>query len=172
MIQIQIYICTYICILKKYIYIYIFLLARNAIFLRSAWPRKTCFLCLRSCLARNGAYLYFLRSTCNFARFLLSIKSRWNNKSRKASMLDAKIWFFLLMIFGRSRGTNAFREISIGAQPSHEIIDLTKVNMNHDGLQPRKAFRSSFTLERYITRFLAAFYYPPLLLVVCFSPGA
>ncbi|KYQ57555.1 hypothetical protein ALC60_03517, partial [Trachymyrmex zeteki] len=58
---------------------------------------------------------------------------------------------------------NMFREISIGTQPSHEIIDLTKANMNHDGLQPRKAFRSSFTLERYITRFLAAFYYPPLL---------
>ncbi|TGZ49617.1 Uncharacterized protein DBV15_02000 [Temnothorax longispinosus] len=49
--------------------------------------------------------------------------------------------------------------------PSHEIIDLTKANMNHSGLQPRKAFRSSFTLERYITRFLAAFYYPLLLLV-------
>jgi len=112
MIQIQIYICTYICILKKYIYIYIFLLARNAIFLRSAWPRKTCFLCLRSCLARNGAYLYFLRSTCNFARFLLSIKSRWNNKSRKASMLDAKIWFFLLMIFGRSRGSKEHECVS------------------------------------------------------------
>ncbi|EGI68400.1 hypothetical protein G5I_03043 [Acromyrmex echinatior] len=64
------------------------------------------------------------------------------------------------------KSTNAFREISIGAQPSHEIIDLTKANMNHDGLQPRKAFRSSFTLERYITRFLAAFYYPPLLLVL------
>ncbi|KYN30598.1 hypothetical protein ALC56_15294, partial [Trachymyrmex septentrionalis] len=61
------------------------------------------------------------------------------------------------------KSANAFREISIGAQPSHEIIDLTKANMNHDGLQPRKAFRSSFTLERYITRFLAAFYYPPLL---------
>ncbi|KYM82554.1 hypothetical protein ALC53_07045 [Atta colombica] len=96
----------------------------------------------------------------NIKMLLVKPEFSWSG-CRLRNVMKLNVNFFLDPAAVKS--TNAFREISIGAQPSHEIIDLTKVNMNHDGLQPRKAFRSSFTLERYITRFLAAFYYPPLL---------